>query len=73
VRHDSTHPDSPFQPGQEDNDFSPVTAPLPGETVIAKRVTSAFIGRDLEPGFKRWEETEPRRCSSSAVGCSPIL
>ncbi len=48
VRHDSTYPDSPFRPGQEGNDFSPLTAPLPGETVIAKRVTSAFIGTDLE-------------------------
>ena len=47
VRHDSTFPDSPFRPGQEGNDFKPLTAPLPGETVIAKRVTSAFIGTDL--------------------------
>ena len=44
VRHDSTYPDSPFRPGQDGNDFSPLTAPLPGEAVIAKRVTSAFIG-----------------------------
>lgn len=48
VRHDSTYPDSPFRPGQEGNDFSPLTAPLQGETVIAKRVTSAFIGTDLD-------------------------
>ena len=48
VRHDSTWPDSPFRPGQEGNDFSSPTAPLSGETVIAKRVTSAFIGTDLE-------------------------
>jgi len=48
VRHDSTFPDSPFRPGQEGNDFSPLTAPLPQETVIAKRVTSAFIGTDLD-------------------------
>jgi nicotinamidase-related amidase len=49
VRHDSTYPDSSFRPGQDGNDFSPLTAPLPGETVIAKRVTSAFIGTDLGP------------------------
>ena len=48
VRHDSTYPDSPFRPGQGGNDFSPLTAPLEGETVIAKRVTSAFIGTDLD-------------------------
>jgi nicotinamidase-related amidase len=48
VRHDSTYPDSPFRPGQDGNDFSPLTAPLQGEAVIAKRVTSAFIGTDLD-------------------------
>lgn len=47
VRHDSTSPDSPFRPGQDGNDFSPLTAPLAGEMVIAKRVTSAFIDTDL--------------------------
>jgi nicotinamidase-related amidase len=47
VKHDSTYPDSPFRPGQEGNDFLPLTAPQPGETVLAKRVTSAFIGTDL--------------------------
>jgi len=48
VRHDSTRPQSPFRPGQEGNDFDPLTAPRPGETVIAKKVQSAFIGTDLE-------------------------
>lgn len=47
VKHDSPNPDSPFAPGQEGNDFLPLTAPLPGETVVAKRVHSAFIGTDL--------------------------
>jgi len=47
VKHDSTSPDSPFRPGQEGNDFLPLTAPLPGETVVAKKVHSAFIGTDL--------------------------
>ncbi len=47
VKHDSTHPDSPFRPGQEGNDFKPLTAPLPGEAVVAKTVHSAFIGTDL--------------------------
>lgn len=47
VKHDSTFAESPFRPGQEGNDFLPLTAPQEGETVIAKRVTSAFIGTDL--------------------------
>jgi len=47
VKHDSTSPDSPFAPGQEGNDFLPLTAPLPGEKMVAKRVHSAFIGTDL--------------------------
>ena len=47
VKHDSTSPDSPFRPGQEGNDFLPLTAPLPGETVVAKKVHSAFIDTDL--------------------------
>lgn len=48
VRHDSTRPQSPFRPGQDGNDFKPLTAPRDGEPVIAKRVQSAFIGTDLE-------------------------
>jgi nicotinamidase-related amidase len=47
VKHDSTSPVSPFRPGQEGNDFKPLTAPLPGETVVVKTVHSAFIGTDL--------------------------
>jgi nicotinamidase-related amidase len=47
VKHDSTWPDSPFRPGQEGNGFLPLTAPLPGEAVVAKKVHSAFIGTDL--------------------------
>ena len=33
VKHDSTYPDSPFRPGQEGNDFKPLTEPMSGETV----------------------------------------
>lgn len=47
VKHDSVSADSPFRPGQEGNDFLALTAPLAGETIIAKRVHSAFIGTDL--------------------------
>jgi nicotinamidase-related amidase len=48
VRHDSTEPDSPFRPGQPGNDFAPPTAPRAAETVLAKRVASAFVGTALE-------------------------
>ena len=47
VKHDSSNPESPFQPRQEGNDFNPLTAPRQDETVIAKKVHSAFIGTDL--------------------------
>ncbi len=48
VRHDSTVAGSPYRPGQVGNEFKPEVAPQPGETVIAKRTNSAFIGTDLE-------------------------
>ena len=35
-------------PGQPGNDFKPEVGPHSGETVIAKRTNSAFIGTDLE-------------------------
>ena len=48
VRHDSLEPNSPYRPGQPGNAFKPEAAPLPGETIIAKQVNSAFIGTSLE-------------------------
>ncbi|HKU55149.1 MAG TPA: cysteine hydrolase family protein [Rhizomicrobium sp.] len=48
IRHDSQDPKSPYRPGQSGHDFRPQTAPLPHETVIAKRTNSAFVGTDLE-------------------------
>ncbi len=48
VRHDSTHPESGYRPGQPGNDFLPAFIPLPGEHVEAKRTNSAFIGTNLE-------------------------
>jgi len=53
VRHDSTEPNSAYRPGQEGNEFKDALKPLAGETVIAKRVNSAFIGTDLEARLKR--------------------
>jgi len=48
IRHDSTVATSAYRPGQPGNDFKPEVAPLPQETVIAKRTNNAFIGTDLE-------------------------
>lgn len=48
IRHDSTEPNSTYRPGQPGNDFKPATAPISGETIIAKRVNSAFIATDLD-------------------------
>jgi nicotinamidase-related amidase len=48
IRHDSTEPASHYRPGQPLHDFKPEAQPLDGETVIAKRTNSAFIGTDLE-------------------------
>jgi nicotinamidase-related amidase len=53
VRHMSTERSSPLRPGQPGNAFKPETAPLPGETVIEKRVHSAFIGTSLEDDLRR--------------------
>jgi nicotinamidase-related amidase len=52
VRHDSTHPDSHYRPGQPGNEFKPQLAPVAGEPVIVKRTNSAFIGTDLEPRLR---------------------
>src|SRR5215471_3804903 len=48
VRHDSSEPQSTYRPGQPGHDFKPMTAPLPGETIVAKKTNSAFIGTGLE-------------------------
>lgn len=48
VRHDSREPQSAFRPGQPGNAFKPEAMPLPGETVIAKNTTNAFVGTGLE-------------------------
>lgn len=52
MKHDSTEPNSAYRPGQPGNEFKDEVKPLPAETVIAKRVNSAFIGTDLEARLK---------------------
>ncbi len=53
VKHDSVHAHSAYRPGQKGNDFKPEALPLPGETVIAKQVNSAFIGTGLEAHLRQ--------------------
>ena len=48
IRHDSTELDSTYKPGGPGHPFKLETAPAAGETIIAKRVNSAFIGTDLD-------------------------
>jgi len=48
VRHDSREPESAYRPGQPENEFKAEALPLPGETVVAKRTNSAFIGTGFE-------------------------
>ncbi|MBB6253572.1 cysteine hydrolase family protein [Nitrospirillum iridis] len=48
VRHDSVEPNSSYRPGQPGNAFKDEAMPLPGETIVAKRTNSAFIGTGLD-------------------------
>jgi nicotinamidase-related amidase len=48
VRHDSVEPESHYRPGQPGNEFKPEVQPQPGESILAKRTNSAFVGTDLE-------------------------
>jgi nicotinamidase-related amidase len=48
IRHDSVEPDSSYRPGGPGHPFKEEARPLPGETVIGKRVNSAFIGTGLD-------------------------
>lgn len=57
VRHDSTFPDSHYRSGQPGHQFKAETAPVAGETVIAKQTNSAFIGTGLEARLRRAGQT----------------
>ena len=53
IRHCSTEPGSPLQPGLAGNAFKPEAEPLPGETEIQKTVNCAFIDTDLDSQLHR--------------------
>jgi nicotinamidase-related amidase len=57
VRHDSTEAASHYRPGQAGHEFKAEAMPLAGETVIAKRTNSAFIGTDLESRLRAAGQT----------------
>src|SRR6266480_4322807 len=53
VQHLSTEPKSPLRPGQPGVEIKDEVRPLPGEPVVQKRVSSAFIGTSLEADLRR--------------------
>ena len=53
VRHDSIEPDSLFRPAHPGNAPRPGFEPQAGEALVAKSVSSAFIGTDLDLRLRR--------------------
>jgi nicotinamidase-related amidase len=57
IRHDSREPASHYRPGQPGHDFKTEVAPLPGEIVLAKHTTNAFVSTDLEQRLRRSQQS----------------
>ena len=53
VQHLSKEPGSPLRPGQAGVEIKDEVRPLPGEPVVQKSVSSAFIGTTLEADLRR--------------------
>src|SRR5437660_8674990 len=53
IQHLSTEPQSPLRPGQPGVAIKDELRPLPGEPVVQKSVSSAFIGTTLEADLRR--------------------
>lgn len=68
IRHVSSTPGSPLGPGPG-SDFKPEVRPLPGETVIAKSVNSAFIGTGLDSHLRGLGVTEVVICGLTTPHC----
>jgi nicotinamidase-related amidase len=52
AKHMSVDPTSPLRPGQPGNDFKVEVLPIPGESIVEKRVHSCFIGTPLEADMR---------------------
>ena len=52
VQHLSREPQSPLRPGQPGVEIKEEVKPLPGELVVQKSVSSAFIGTTLEENLR---------------------
>ena len=48
INHNSVNPASPLHPSNPGNNVKEVVKPLPSETVVKKKVHSAFIGTNLK-------------------------
>jgi len=48
IKHCSSDPNSPLYETNEGNEFKDIVAPVDGEAIIKKNVSSAFIGTDLK-------------------------
>jgi nicotinamidase-related amidase len=48
IKHCSSNPNSPLNETNEGNEFKDIVAPVDGEPIIKKNVSSAFIGTDLK-------------------------
>lgn len=48
IKHCSSNPSSPLNETNEANEFKDIVAPIDGESIIKKNVSSAFIGTDLK-------------------------
>jgi len=48
IKHCSSNPNSPLNEANEGNEFKDIVAPVDGEPIIKKNVSSAFIGTDLK-------------------------
>lgn len=48
IKHCSSNPNSPLYEKNEGNEFKDIVAPIDGEPIIKKNVSSAFIGTDLK-------------------------
>lgn len=51
IKHCSSNPNSPLNETNEGNEFKDMVAPIDGEPIIKKNVSSAFIGTDLKERF----------------------